>query len=814
MSTRWLSSRGKGGRPHALRSHNARVAGFEPGTLLAGRYRLRRLLGRGGMGVVYEAHDEALDIAIAVKLIRPEELDGPSRVRFQQLFKQELLTARQVTHRNVLRIHDIGETDGVPFITMPYVDGPSLSAGLAQRRLTWEEIASIATQLCAGLSAAHEAGVIHRDLKPQNVLLDSAGSVYVSDFGLATWVTTASLTRTGGLFGTPAYLAPEQIEGRPADRRSDIYALGLILYEMACGRQPFEDSSSLAALLRRTRETPPPPDAVDSSVLGFYSRIVMRCLEREPEIRYQRAADVLEDLRREQPPAPALDVGHTAGHTPGARPAAVRDRPPGAPTPTRLMILPFRLLRPDVDTEFLAFSVPDAVVHALSGLRSLTVRSSGVASRFGTEQFDFKQLAAEADVDAVVTGTLLRSGAEIRLSAQLLAVPDGTVLWSQTLQVALTELFELQDRLVADIVRSLSLSLTAGEQRRLARDVPRSAAAYDFFLRGNEAVGPQGIGSSSNLRVARELYSRAVEEDPQFAPAWARLGRCVYLIGKADSIGESEVQRSSTLVHAETCFQRALELSPDLPLAHYVYALFEIDQGRAVRAMVRLIARGLAGSAQPELYAALVQACRYCGLLEPSIAAHFRARALDPAIPTGGYQSLWHLGEDDRALREGIRPFFLTAIFTGMRGDRARALQLLGEIEARGPTTLLRHMVAAMKAVFEEQHDRAVENAVPIFDAPNPDPESLYFVGRTLAYFGDRRALTEFARALDLGFVVYRVLLKKDPWLDPLRGTTEFRDLLERSREVYRQCRAAYLDAGGEPLLGAVPTPEALESGR
>lgn len=475
------------------------------------------------------------------------------------------------------------------------------------------------------------------------------------------------------------------------------------------------------------------------------------------------------------------------------------------------MILPFRLLRPDPDTGFLAFSVPDAVVHALSGLQSLTVRSSGASARYGAEQFDLKQIAAEADVDAVVTGTLLRSGDQIRLSAQLLAVPAGTVLWSQTFQVSMTELFALQDRLVTDTVRSLSLSLTAGEQRRLARDVPTSPAAYEFFLRGNEVIGPQGITSSSDLRVARELYTRAVEEDPQFAPAWARLGRCVYLIAKVDSISDSEAQRSRTLAHAETCFQRALELSPDLPLAHYVYALLEIDQGRARSAMVRLIARAAAGSSQPDLYAALVQACRYCGLLEPSIAAHFRARALDPTIPTSGYQSLWHLGEDDRALREGVRPFFLIAILTGMRGDRPRALQLLSEIEARGPTTLLRYMVAAMRAVFEDRQDRAVENAVRIFEAPHPDPEALYFVGRTLAYFGDRRAVTEFGRALDLGFVVYRVLLKKDPWLDPLRGTTEFHDLLERSREVYRECRTAYLDAGGEPLLGAVPTPESLE---
>jgi hypothetical protein len=160
-----------------------------------------------------------------------------------------------------------------------------------------------------------------------------------------------------------------------------------------------------------------------------------------------------------------------------------------------------------------------------------------------------------------------------------------------------------------------------------------------------------------------------------------------------------------------------------------------------------------------------------------------------------------------------VRPYFLTAIVTGMRGDTARALELLQDLDARGPTTLLRRMIAAIRAVFENRHDAALENAVPIFEAPNPDPESLYFVGRSLAYFGDRRALREFGRALDLGFVVYRVLLKDDPWLDPLRATREFQDLLDRSRESYREVRQVYIDADGERLLGPVPRPEELERG-
>jgi DNA-binding winged helix-turn-helix (wHTH) protein/TolB-like protein/tetratricopeptide (TPR) repeat protein len=474
-----------------------------------------------------------------------------------------------------------------------------------------------------------------------------------------------------------------------------------------------------------------------------------------------------------------------------------------APALTRLLILPFRLLREDPDTGFLAFSVPDAVVNALSGLKSLVVRSSTAASRFSGE-IDLKRIAAEADVDAVVTGSLVRSGHQIRVSAQLLAVPCGTVLWSQSLEVTLRDIFELQDQLVMHIVNSLSLSLTTSEQGRLQADVPNSPAAYEFFLRANESIGPQGIASSSNLRVARELYVRAVEADPRFAPAWARLGRCHYLIGKADE------NPHQNLARAESCFQKALALSPDLPLAHNLYALVEIDRGRARDAMARLVSRGLAGSAEPELYAALVQACRFCGLLEASVAAHQRARELDSTIATGGYQALWQLGEEDRSLREGIRPHLLKAMVTGMRGDAERAIEMLRDLESQRPTTLLQNLIASLRAVFERRPDAAFEHAKWVFDA-NTDPESLYFVGRFIACFGDRRALPQFARALDGGFVIYRVLLRDDPWLDPLRPTREFQCLVQRSRQAYLQCLKAYVDAGGERLLGPVPGPEELE---
>jgi hypothetical protein len=192
------------------------------------------------------------------------------------------------------------------------------------------------------------------------------------------------------------------------------------------------------------------------------------------------------------------------------------------------------------------------------------------------------------------------------------------------------------------------------------------------------------------------------------------------------------------------------------------------------------------------------------------VAAHERARQLDSTIATGGYQALWQLGFEDRALREGVRPYLIQAIVTGMRGDTPRALELLREVEAQGPTRLARNLMATLRAVFEGRRDQALEHAKQVFEAC-PDPEALYFVGRAVAFFGEPRALFEFGRALERGFVVYRVLLRDDSWLDPLRSTSEFQILLERSREAYLECRQAYLEAGGERLLVPLPRPEELE---
>src|SRR5216684_7462491 len=267
---------------------------FAPGTLLGARYRVLRVLGQGGMGAVYQARDQELDRIIALKVIRPELAANPSIL---QRFKQELILSRHVTHKNVVRIFDLGEAGGTKFITMEFVEGEDLRGVLRRKgKLSAKEAVAIIQQICRALDAAHAEGVIHRDLKPQNVMRDPQGRVVVMDFGLARSLESEGMTQTGALVGTLEYMSPEQALGASLDQRSDLFAVGLIFYELLTGKAPYKADTAIASLMKRTHARAIPASDVDSSVPVSLSAIVSRCLERDPKDRYQSAADLLKDL--------------------------------------------------------------------------------------------------------------------------------------------------------------------------------------------------------------------------------------------------------------------------------------------------------------------------------------------------------------------------------------------------------------------------------------------------------------------------------------------------------------------------------------
>jgi TolB-like protein len=457
---------------------------------------------------------------------------------------------------------------------------------------------------------------------------------------------------------------------------------------------------------------------------------------------------------------------------------------------TRLIALPFRMLRPDPDTDFLATSVPEAVASALGAVESLVVRSGVVAARYAAADPDLRRIAAEAEVDVVLTGTLLRAGDRIRAATQLVEAPEGTLVWSHTATVALTDLFQLQDDLTTRIVEGLEIPLTAREQRRLHGDVPATPAAYEFYLRANRLAG-----DASSWDLAKDLYEKCVQADPRFAPGWARLGRVYRLVSKFYG---SDV--SANLDRAESAFRRALELNPDLPVAHQLYTHFEVDAGRAEAAMRRLIQRARAGTADPDLFGGLVTATRYCGLLDASIAADAHARRLDPAARNSVSYTHWMRGEYQLALeRETQNPPYMKHYALAEMGRVDEAVRGLEEMAAglrsgAGAITAYRHALQGDAAGVREGMSRLVAEGFR-------DPEGLFFASRALARVGAADEALAMLEKVVQGYFVPDVL-ERDPWFAALRGDPRMPALVRAARERHEAARAAYVEAGGPQLLG------------
>jgi eukaryotic-like serine/threonine-protein kinase len=739
-----------------------------------GRYRILNKLGEGGMGVVYAAEDPRLGRSVALKTLRSELASDEMRERL----RREARAAASISHPNICQLYEIGEHEGELFITMELLEGESLAARIGRGALPVKEAVQIALSVLDALGALHRRGILHRDLKPSNIFLTEHGAKLL-DFGIARLSTEdaqrtmLSLTGEGRVLGTPRYMAPEYASGDTVDARSDLFAVGAILYEMLAGRPAFDGPTPVRVLHALMYEQP--PALTGSSVIASVDRVIHRALAKDAANRYGSAEDFAADLR-----VAVDDTSSTSMSQ--ARPLS------------RLIVLPFRLFRPDPEIDFLGFSLADAITTSLSGLGSLVVRSSLAAAKFGTDASDLQQIAREADVDAVLSGTLLRAGSQVRLSVQLSEAPGGALLWSHTFQVGFDDIFQLHDTLVRELVAALSLQLTAREHRLLGRDVPASAKAYEFYLRANELAT-----NSEGWAVAVDLYEQCVALDPQYAPAWARLGRVYRLLAKYRDVGQETNRRQ-----AQEALDRALAINPELAIAHNLTAQMEVDSGRAMEAMVRLLKQA-AVAADPEIFAGLCHACRYCGLLHASVAAHEHARRLDPRAVTSVVNTYFQLRDYARVLATGDKGApYIEGIALAELGRPEEGIALLRAVGQKAPPRMRDFMDSAIAAI-EGQGQFTAQELVLIergFFTHVTDPEGLYYASRHLARFGETRiALREFARAIDTGFFCYPAF-EADPWLDALRGRDEFEAALVRAKERHVQALSAFTAAGGERIVG------------
>ena len=736
-----------------------------------GHYRIVRQIGRGGMGIVYEAVDEVLQRSVALKTILPSA-DPQMRDRLIR----EARAAAAVSHPNICQLFEIGEHEGDPYLAMELLDGQALVERLEEGAMPPADALATALAILSALDALHRRSIVHRDLKPSNVFLSKHG-VKLLDFGLArpfaVSVDDTALTLPGILLGTPRYMAPEQARGQEVDARTDLFAVGSLLFEMLSGRPAFNGGAPIDALHAVLHEQP--PALVGSLAVVDADRVIQRAMMKSPRERYQSAEDMARDLRG------CLSRGDLTGGV-------------VARATTRLMVLPFRILRPDPSVDFLAFSLPDAIVVSLSGLESLVVRSSLAAAAY-SEQPDLRTLATEAGVDAVVAGSLVHAGGLVRLNVQVVEVPEGTVLWSHAFQVPLDDMFQIQDSVCSAIVEALALPLSSREQRLLRRDVPSNSEAYGHYLRANRLSN-----QSSQWALARDAYQQAVESDPSYAPAWARYGRCLRVMSKYGTGPEAVEWRAE----AEEAFQRAFRINPDLSLAHNLYTFMQVEGGHALDAVLRLLGRVRERATDPELYAGLVHACRYVGLLDASIAAFQRARHLDPAIRTTVAHSYFMRGDFEQAMElDRDEPRYLTAIALVSLGRTADATaHCRAERQKTSANAHLALVLDLVTALAERDRTLGESTVAKLLAYPAfSDPEGLYYWAHTSAGIGDHDgAIGALAEAVDRGFHCPSAL-EVSPGFHFLRRDPRFETIMSRARQHHLLAVQAFADAGGHRLL-------------
>jgi serine/threonine-protein kinase len=572
--------------------------GDAPPSLLADRYELLGLVGAGGMGRVYRARDRKLEEVVALKVLRRELAERGMLERF----RQEVKLARRVTNEHVVRTFDLGEHGDDHFLTMEYIDGSSLSRLLDDGALRVGEATRIARAACAGIAAAHAARVLHRDLKPDNILLARTGRIAISDFGIAR--ATADPTATHDRFaGTPAYMAPEQVEGRDEiGPQADVYAFGAILFEMATGRRPFAGRDPIAVAVARLREPPPDPRAL-RALPDAFAELVLRCLARDPGARFADGAELARALDAlVEPSARATTLPPIAG-------PAVPSRSSRA-----VAILP---LRAPAELAEVADGLTEEIIDALTMTRALRVRPLAAVKRAEIANADARELGAALDVDIVVDGSLRRRGDTVRVAARAIGVVDGFQLWASHVDTSNDRLLEAGDEIARAVARALVVEI----------DVPARAVM-------DVALVERYLEAKARIRRAWFFvaFDEAIEQlEAVLAVAPDHAGSLATL---AMALARKAFFGAGTLARAAELSARAVAVAPSSGESHLAVGITRYSENRlpeAAAAFRRALARAPGLAHAQNLLGALVLES---GALDDAIAHLEAGRALDPDNPT------------------------------------------------------------------------------------------------------------------------------------------------------------------------------------
>ncbi|MGD9347680.1 MAG: protein kinase, partial [Candidatus Aminicenantes bacterium] len=477
---------------------------------------------------------------IALKVIKPEIASDAKTI---ERFKNELRLARKIRHKNICQMYDMGEWTGTHFITMEYVSGEDLKSFIHRsKQLSIPAAIAIAEEVCEGLKEAHRLGVVHRDLKPSNIMIDRDGNARIMDFGIARAVTGKGITGSGVMIGTPEYMSPEQAEGKEVDQSADLYSLGVILYEMVTGQLPFEGGTPLSIALKHKSEAPPDPKKTYPHISENLSRLILKCMEKDPKRRYRNAEEMLLDLKKIELPEPEL--------------------PKNAKYEWKnsIAVLPFKNMSADPEQEYFCEGLSEELINALTQIKDLRVVARTSAFSFKDKEIDVREIGHKLDVETVLEGSVRKAGDRLRITAQLINVADGYHIWSDRFDRELADIFDIQDEISLAITDKLKIELLGDEKARLTKRYRDDFEAYNIYLKG---LYFRRKLTWDNIEKAIELLNQAIDKDPKNALAWAGLA---YSYMVSYFYGEKSHEEAYPL--AKKAAAKALELDDQITEAY------------------------------------------------------------------------------------------------------------------------------------------------------------------------------------------------------------------------------------------------------
>ncbi len=791
------------------------------GETFAGRYEIIEELGRGGMGSVYRAEDTKVREEVALKLINPDVASDEQTI---ERFRNELKLARKIRHKNVCQMYDLGEADGTYYITMEYVPGEDLKSFIKRsRRLSIGTAITIGKQICEGLAEAHKEGVVHRDLKPGNIMIDRDGNARIMDFGIARSIKSESMTVPSMIFGTPEYMSPEQADAQGTDKRSDIYAFGVILYEMMTGQLPFTGDSAFSLVSKHKRETPDEPKDVNPDIPEDLNRLIVSCLDKDKEKRFQTVEQILNELvsiesavastraekLSDEPPTQEKRITKTGVKRifiPALivlslaiialiiwRLAPIKDSATPLDGKPSIAVLPFEDLSEQKDQEYFCDGMTEQLITNLTKISDLKVIARTSVMLYKNSPKNIQQISKELGVSHILEGSVRKSGDRLRVTAQLIKAADGFHLWANDYDRQLDDVFSIQDDVSQSIAKALEVTLSERTSQAIKSGYPKNVLAYDFYMKARHFAETQYMRTKNeeDFQQALQWGYKAIELDPEFTLGYVGLA---YLYENRLAVTNAPEDFSKENEYIQMAYDR----NPDLPetnaamgmmftrLKDYDKAFSHLKRGR------ELNANNWEVQAISGVFSIYVQ--HY----DQAIKCFDRTLDINPmyfyALSNRGYIRMLK-GDLDRALQDmekayQIQPAFVLnlsnyALGLTIRGYIKKAEEILRFAESM-PLGFAADVLSITKALYlvaVGEKDKAL-----LVSRKGPVLAALGMIDEALDYIDD---YTQNEKDEYVGFYSYLSLINL-PLYDPLRDEPRFQEIVNREKAKYERNLTEY----------------------